>query len=277
MKTAGIPVALAIAFLSGPAFAQTVDEIIAKNVAARGGIEKLREIQAMIVTSRVETSNGKGPLLVHLMRPKLIRQESTVGAARTVRAYDGQTGWVLESDATHEAVRKLTDGALELMIDEALFGIDGKLADYAAKGTRVKLEGVAVAEGKTCYSIKVTLHTGHVIYEYVDTESYLEIHEESHGSSNGNPLLVEQTIGDYRSEGGILFAHSIVTRLAGHPERTTLTVEKIELNPTMDEGIFQMPAAKEGASPPPSPTQPPQASLFSPALPGKKLRAARSA
>jgi len=58
---------------------------------------------------------------------------------------------------------------------------------------------------------------------------------------DGKPSAVEQTISDYRDEGGVLFAHSIVSVIRGQPERSRLTIQRIELNPPIDERIFSAP------------------------------------
>ena len=54
--------ALASALLMPVAsLAQTIDEIIAKNAQARGGIEKLRAMKSLRITARL--SQGQFPLL----------------------------------------------------------------------------------------------------------------------------------------------------------------------------------------------------------------------
>ena len=225
---------------------QTVEEIIAKNLEARGGIEKLRAIRSMVMTAQLTTPEGSGPRTVSLVRPNFYREERTVGSVKTIYVFDGQSAWVLDHKDNHEEVRALTGGDLVNLREEAENGIDGALTDYASKGYRVRLEGTATVEGKLCYAVRVTFRSGQVQIQYLDTQTFLEIHEEMPRLVNGNHVLVEQTVGDYREEGGTLFPHTIVTRLAGRPQRTTLTIEKIELNTAIDEELFQKP--KPGAS-----------------------------
>ncbi|HKO03278.1 MAG TPA: hypothetical protein VJW51_00945 [Candidatus Acidoferrales bacterium] len=263
--------ALATVALAVSAQAQTVDEIIAKNLEARGGIEKLRAIRSIVVTAQLASPEGSGPRTVFLLRPNLFREERTVGSAKTIYGFDGQSAWVLNQKDNHEEVHPITGGDLENLREEAENGIDSALVDYASKGNHVRLDGTATVEGKLCYAVRITLRNGQAQTQYLDAKSFLEIHEEMARTVNGNHVLVEQTLGDYREEGGILFAHSIVTHLAGRPERSTLTIEKIELNPAVDEEIFHMPkpgASGNGAL---------QSSFFPPALVRRKACAARSA
>jgi len=242
MKTALVVALLMSGVLSATAFAQTVDEIIAKNMAARGGIEKLRAIRSMVVTENVNMQNERGaPLTVRMLRPNRIREELTMGPGKSVRAFDGQSGWIQNPGPRGAEVRRLTDGDLEELRDDAENGIDGVLADYASKGNRVEFAGMQTVDGKPCYKLKVTLHTGHTQYQYIDKQTNLEVRQDLLGTMDGKPSAMEQTLGDYRNEGGILFAHTIVSVMRGRPERSTIRIQRMDINPPMDERIFSMP------------------------------------
>jgi len=57
---------------------QTVDELVVKVIAARGGIEKIRGIQAQRVTGTISFGPGAdGPFAVELKRPGKMRMEMT--------------------------------------------------------------------------------------------------------------------------------------------------------------------------------------------------------
>ncbi|HMD30948.1 MAG TPA: hypothetical protein VKG84_03485 [Candidatus Acidoferrales bacterium] len=272
MKTAFFSLVVATAILPSLARAQTADEIIAKNLAARGGIEKMRAIRTIAITGKLTAPDGGGgPLLVRLMRPDRIREEVTFGPAKSVRSFDGESAWVLDEDKTGAEARPLTGADLANLRDEGANGIDGALADYATKGNAVTFAGAAVIDGKTCYKLKVELRSGHILTQYIDSQTFLEIYEELVRNDGDNETVIDETVGDYRSEGGILFAHTFVSGVQGHPERFTLTIEKIELNPAFDASLFRMPKGKVSNNAIPQSVPAPDA------LPGKKLRAASNA
>jgi len=241
--------ALAVCGLAASAQAQTVDAIIAKNLEARGGIAKMRAIHSMVLTARLATpGGGQGSLTVRLLRPDHIREEVTFGAMNSTRAFDGQSAWLHSRESNRENVRPLTGGDLENLQDEAENGIDGPLADHAAKGNKVELVGTEQVEGKPCYKLKITLHSGHLQYQYLDTKTYLEIREEIVRTVDSKDTVIEESVGDYRREGGILFAHSFVSGVVGSPQRTTLTIDKFDLNPPVEKTLFQMPKPGESGS-----------------------------
>ena len=265
--------ALALAILLGAglataAHAQTADEIVEKNLKARGGIEKLRAIHTMVVTAKLETPGGAGPLIVRLERPGRIQEDLTLNGAETVRTYNGTSAWMVTGKAGAEDVKELTGGDLENLRDEGENGIDGALADYQKKGNRVEFDGAAVVDGKTCYKLKVTLRSGHVQYQFLDSTTYLEVHEEIERTYNGNQMVIEETVGDYREEGGVLFAHKYVSGVAGRPQRSTLTYEKVELNPRLEKSVFEKPkgAARSGEA-----AQPALVPTAAPAPAGRKF------
>jgi len=46
---------------------------------------------------------------------------------------------------------------------------------------------------------------------------------------------------DYKSVEGLMFAHKIVASAGDTARRMTVVVEKVELNPALDEARFRMP------------------------------------
>jgi hypothetical protein len=232
---------VAMLALVAPVASQTADEIVAKNLAARGGLEKLRAIRTMVLTGRISLGpDAEGPITVRLVRPVSIREDFTIQGSAGARAYDGHTGWQIVP-GSGKGPQPLSGPDLANLQDEALNGIDGPLADYAAKGNRVEFLGTADVEGQRCYRLKVTLKTGRVMYQYLDAQSFLEVREEIERTLNGKLVTLEEEVGDYRETGGILFAHSFVSGLKGNPLRSRLSIEKIELNPAIDPAVFQMP------------------------------------
>ena len=49
------------------------------------------------------------------------------------------------------------------------------------------------------------------------------------------------TFGDYREMAGVLIAHSIEISVKGRPRRIRVVVEKIEIDPALDDARFRMP------------------------------------
>lgn len=225
----------------------TVDQLVARHVAARGGLEKIAAIQTLMVTGRIHAGNDAGqPLTVRLRRPNQIRQDFIVQMRTGARAYDGTVGWArLPSSTTGSpTVELLAGGPLKDIQDEAENGIDGPLVNYREKGHRAELAGVETFDGKRCFVAVIRLRTGHVMRLYLDASTFLEVGERLTRTMNGKAIEIESTVGDHRPVSGVLFPHLYISGTAESPREMRLQVERIVANPVsppIDETIFKNP------------------------------------
>src|SRR5262249_24452174 len=154
-----------------PAAAQTADEIIAKNLAARGGADKIRSIKSLNITGRLTGPGMDAPIKVQLKRPNKFRMDLTVHAEKTItQAYDGNSGWQTNPFSEKADVETITGGDSKNVQDQA--DIDGPLTDYKTKGNQVDLIGKETVNGKACYKLKIVLNTGHIMYQYLDVDTF---------------------------------------------------------------------------------------------------------
>jgi len=247
MLRKALPGLVLAAFLAAPAAAQTVDEVIAKSFEARGGLDKLKAVQAVRMTGKMTMGPTELPIVIETKRPASIRLDVTVQGTLAVQAYDGTTGWAISPMGTGQAERVPPEVAKQ-MADRADL-VDGPLVDYEAKGHQVELLGKEKVEGKDAFKLKVTRKDGSVEYYFLDAESYLPVRVEGKQTVRGTEIEGEGTIGDYKEVAGFLWPHSIQNGAKGRPEKQTITIEKIEINPTIDDSRFRMPAAKPAEPP----------------------------
>jgi hypothetical protein len=233
---------LAVLAVPAPAPAQTVDEIVAKSLEARGGLEKLKAVQSIRVSGRVSAGDRKAKIVIEVKRPASIRIETEVDGARAVQAFDGETAWGIPPAATGRAERLPAEAARALSEE---FDIDGPLVDSQAKGHRVELVGRARVGGREAWELRVTRKTGSVERHFLDAASFLPVRIETKTVVRGTTVEGETEIGDYREEGGLQWPFSIRSGPRGRPEKQSLAVERIEINPELDDVRFRMPAPRE--------------------------------
>lgn len=222
--------------------AQTVDEIIAKNVQARGGAEKLKGVQSIKSTATMSMGPGMElPGTVIQKRPALARLEFTAQGLTAVQAYDGKNAWqIMPFMGKKDPELMSADEAKET---EEMADVDGPLVDYKSKGHQVELLGKEKIEGTDAYKLKLTLKNGDVQTVYIDADSFLEIKEVTKRSIRGTETEVESSIGDYKEVNGIMFPFAIESAVKGADQKQKITITKIELNVPADDSIFKMPAA----------------------------------
>ena len=89
-----------------------------------------------------------------------------------------------------------------------------------------------------------------MVYHFLDAGSYLLVRVEARRTIRGTEIEGESTLGDYKDAGGFLWPYSIQNGAKGRPEKQGLVVEKIEINPVIDDARFKMPST--------TPAQPPR-------------------
>ena len=254
----GVLALLVLALPVVPAAAQTVDEIIAKNIEARGGLEKMKAVQSIRLTGKMMMGPGmEAPMTLEIKRPKNLRMEFTFQGMTGVQAYDGKSGWSISPFQGKKDPEPMSSDDTKEAEEEA--DIDGPLVDYKTKGHTVELVGKEKIEGSDAYKLKVTLKGGTVRYQYIDADSFLEIKTESKRTVRGSEMEFESTIGDYKEVGGLMIPHSIQSSAKGRPEKQNIVVEKVELNPKLDDARFKMPEAPKAAATAPAATPAPKA------------------
>ncbi len=236
--------ALAGALLCLPVYAQTVDEIIAKNVEARGGKDKLKSIQSVKITGRMTLGpDGEAPFVWKWKRPSMLRMEFTVQGMTGIQAFDGKGGWMVMPFLGKKDPEAMSDDDIKEVEDQADF--EGPLVNYKEKGNQVELAGKESIEGTEAYKIKLTRKSGDVSYIYLDSGAYLEIKEEGKRKLHGQEIEYESSSGDYKDIGGVMIAHSIESKPKGAPAGQTITFDKIEMNVDLPDAEFKMPEVKK--------------------------------
>jgi len=238
--------------------AQTVDELIAKNLEARGGKDKIKAVKSVRMTGKMVMGQGmEAPFTLEMARPKKVRMEFTFQGMTGIQAYDGTTGWMVMPFMGKKEPEQVAGDDLKNMDDQADF--EGPLVDYKEKGHQVELVGKADVEGTPAYKLKVTKKNGDIQYIYLDAEQYLELKTEGKQKVRGQEVEGETTLGDYKEVNGLIFAFSIHSKPKDAPPGAglTMTVDKIELNADMPASRFEMPKAEKPAAAP-TPPKPPQ-------------------
>ena len=228
------------------ASAQTVDELIKKNIDARGGIQKLKALKSIKATGKMTQQGLEIPISVQQKRPSMVRIDVTFQGKSFAQGYNGEIGWKIDPFQGSSEPEKVADDDLKDLEEQA--DIDGALVDYKEKGNTVELIGKEDMEGTPVYKLKVTLKKGDVRYVYLDAENYLDLKVTSKRKTPGGEIDIDQYLGNYKAVNGVLFPFSVEAKVKGQTVNQ-ITLEKIEADVAIDDSIFKMPAAKPQEKP----------------------------
>jgi len=257
----------------------TAKEIVQKHLAARGGLQAWHGVQSMVWKGKMEVGygdsvarsaryvssamkrKGKGPrtpppvegrdnaqkqvqvpFVLEMKRPEKSRIEIEFAGKTAVQVYDGSNGWLLRPYLNRDDWQPFT--AEQAKSQQGKWDLDGPLIDYAAKGTKVELASVEPVEGHKAYKLKLTHKSGEVQHIWIDVKSFLDVKVEgTPRRMDGKMRTVWVTQRDFRSVQGLRVPFVLETAVDGYADTHKMIIEKMALNPRLDDALFVKPKA----------------------------------
>ena len=237
----GLAMLTVACLLPAAGFGQTVDEVIAKNIQAHGGMDKLKSVDTIRTTGKLTAGQFRAGFLQENKRPDKAREETIIQGLAQVQGYDGKIGWQVNPFQGRRDAELLSSDDLKSLQEDA--DIDGPLVDYKQKGHTAELMGHDAVEGTDCYKVKLTLKNGDVRIYFLDADSFLELKVETQSNIRGTVQYTEMFYGDYEQVNGIYYSFAFEQGQKGSPDRVKFSVDKIEINIPLADSLFTMPAA----------------------------------
>jgi len=242
MRHTVIAVVLATS-LSVFACAQTAEELVDKNIQAKGGLDKIKSAKTRLTTGKVRGGGRRRSTVAAFrqmnMRPDLVRQNLSLQGMTAVQAYDGSVGWQTQPFRGRKDPELMGEDNLRDLLLAADF--DGPLVDYAAKGNTIEYLGHTEVDGDDALWLKVTLKNGDIIYYYLDPDTYLEIRKEIQQFIRGSVRERVVDLGSYKPVDGVMYPFSSSEGPKNNPGAQAMTIDKIEVNVAFQESDFALP------------------------------------
>jgi len=252
--------------------------VVEKNVAARGGLQAWRSVHVIAFTGKMAAGGNRRatipvpmpdpkatpealpkrpaeetllPYTLELARPRKMRLELTFNGQKAIQVYDGTNGWKLRPFLNRRVVENYTPEELKAASTQA--ELDGPLVDYAAKGTKVALDGMDTVDGRDTYKLKLTMKDGRVVHIWIDANSFLEAKMDGLPRRlDGVDHAVEVYYRDYHTVNGLQIPYLIETHVLPLPANgrrvvdtqvppERITVETVVVNPNIEESAFAKP------------------------------------
>jgi len=245
-------VLVAVCYLGVFTQCQTAEELVGKNIQAKGGMEKIKAIHSLHMTGKLTAGGGfTATVTQDGMRPNLVRETFSLQGMTGVQAYDGTVGWQIQPFGGHKDPELMGEDDVRDLLRDADF--DGPLVDYREKGNTVEYLGHDVVDGDDALRLKVTLKNGDILYYYLDPDTYLEIRKEIQEFIRGSIKENVVDLGSYKPVAGVMYPFSIASGPKNRPNAAqTTTIEKIDVNVPLAKSEFELPASlKQGSSPKP--------------------------
>ena len=253
MRTKTTMTVLSVLMILGSfAAAQTVEEVVASNLEAKGGEEAWMALETGRMTGNMRMGGGAAgalemPFSVEFKKPHKIRLEFTMQGMTAIQAFDGEIGWAILPFLGKTEPEEMAEDQVKQLKNQADF--EGVLVNYEEKGHTVELVGQEEVDGTPAYKLKVTRADGDVDYLYLDEEYFVEFKMEAQREVQGSETTIATVLGDYKEVDGLLFAHSMEMSFGGGDAQQVITIEKIELGVDLPDERFAMPAKTAAEAP----------------------------
>src|SRR5260370_5995420 len=233
--------------------ALSVDQIVERNVAARGGLAAWRAAKTLTIAGEMDAGgkpNHALPFVLKEKRPRKSRLEIVFKDQTSVQVYDGTQGWKVRPFLNRNEVETYTPAEMKSAAAEQ--DLDGPLVDYAAKGTQIELAGSDPVEGHPAYKLKLTLHNGEKRNLWIDAGTFLELKMEGEPRKvDGQLHNVAVYFRDYKPEHALTTPRLQQTAVEGVKQTYKMTISRVAVNEPMDDSLFQKPQLAALATPGP--------------------------
>ena len=259
----------------------TAAQVIDKHVAARGGLQAWHGVQSMSYNGKMDVGYADSaarsaryvsnaarshtptkkelaalqaqakpeaakqvqlPFVLEMKRPNKSRVELEFDGKTAVQVYDGANGWMMRPYLNRDDWEPFSPEQARMQAGK--WDLEDPLFDYASKGTKVELEAVEPVEGHAAYKLKLTLKNGDVQHIWIDAQSFLDVKVEgAPRRMDGRVRTVWVYQRDFRSVHGLTVPFVLETAVDGYRDTHKMVIEKVAVNPKLDDSRFAKPQA----------------------------------
>ena len=230
--------------------AQSVDEIVGNYLENTGGAENWENVKGVRMNASMNQMGMEIPIEMVQLKDKMYTKISIQGQEIKQGVFDGETLW--STNFMSMKAEKSDQEDVDNVKNE-LAEFPDPFLNYKDKGFTVELMGTETVEGSDVFKIKLTKkpmvvdgeEVPNVSIYYFDSENFVPImvHEEVM-SGPGKGMIMESKMSDYQEVEGLYFPFSMTQGVKDQPGQP-ITIESIELNPSIDDSEFNFPESTE--------------------------------
>ena len=211
-------------------------------IAAKGGLERLRAVKSLVVTTRARALGPNAPpdpadTVTYIEYPNHVRVESRIRGTDVIQVFDGSRGWVRDPNGTHDVpermLRDFQNGLRRDTIAVLLAAADGTIRVRRLPDAR---DDAGVPQA----ALEFSASDLDPMVMYIDASTGLVSRQTYVAGGMGQPL-VEERFSDYREADGVQITFAASVRVGGQPalERT---VTEVKVGGPLDPALFKRPA-----------------------------------
>lgn len=224
----------------------TVDELIAKMIAAEGGEQNLRKHKSRLITSEVDfehqgvkgtaTTSARAPnsLATHIDMTALGKNIGTID-----EYFDGTEGAEVASFSPGE--EKAGKSLEDARISSDFYGV----LNWKKLFKTIEIKRMSKLDDEDVYVVVKTPEKGNPVTDYISTKSYLLLRRDTIETSNTSQisLPVTEYFSDYRLVEGLMIPFKSTTNIPSIGDITTI-IKTIKFDVDIPDAVFHAPEKK---------------------------------
>ena len=220
--------------------------VVSRFLSAYGGLERLRAFHSTresgTILQRRDGGTRQGSILLEERAPNLSRLEIAFGTERTLKGFDGSTGWYLFPGQSGPEYAD-ADERKEMSAND----FSHPLIDYTKRGIVVSLLKAGAVEGRPAHRLQVTRRDGSVWIIYIDAGSFREVRRDY--VLDGRVTSVQHFRG-HRVINGVLRPTVYEIGPEDDYKSTVITLTRLEVDPALPLSRFRPPSRGSTAARP---------------------------
>jgi hypothetical protein len=231
--------AASISLFSTGAFAQSVGDVINKNIDALGGRDKLTSLASLYQESTTSVMGQDMNSKTWIVSGKGMRAEVAVMGQNIIQVITKDTGWMVNPMAGSTDPQPMTKDQIKPYASR----IDprGPFLNYAANGYTATLVGSDKVNGADCFKVKLTRSGDGDQTYYIDKSTYYIDKASVDYNVQGQAGTLDIVFSDYtKTPEGYVFPNT--TTISGTPQGDIVSkITKVVPNQSVDPAIFTKP------------------------------------
>lgn len=220
----------------------TVDGVLARYAAARGGRERWRAVRSLAESGTYTSFSTRAPFRRLYKRPGLYLFDTAINGGRTVYGRDAAGAWWIDPLVEVRWAQRPPAGIARQLGRAA--ELEPPLLGAADKGNRVELAGRGEVNGKETLKLSVTLASGAEETWHLDPATFLEVAVDSKVldyTQTLEPIDERAYFSDFREAQGLVIPHRVEREYLSR--YTVLEIEEVEVDPPLADASFALPLA----------------------------------
>jgi len=216
--------------------AQSLADIVTKNVAALGGPDKLKALKSQYAEGTMEMQGMNFPFKRWVLQDKAMRLEFEAMGTTNIQVLTNNGGWVqmpVMGKTTAEDMDSSTIKAMGKQLD-----LTGDFYHYSEKGNKLELLEPETVDGVKLAKVKVTYTNGNVTTCFVDPATGNVVRMANSLEIQGQHMDLVTNVSNFaKTADGYNYGASI----SQEPVGVKISITKMENNVPVDEGMFKKP------------------------------------